>query len=95
MTILEATGKQEAEAKEVAAGPLEEVRACSSPTQGSKTLPCRAFLPKPVTCLCGEAPPEGAGGRAGDMCSYFQCPPCSHQGRVSLLSHHPLRAAVF
>jgi hypothetical protein len=32
MTILEASGKQEPEAKEAPAGPLEEVRAMQPPT---------------------------------------------------------------
>lgn len=46
MAILEASGKQEPEAKEVPAGPLEEVRAHSPLT------------PKPARPILSSSPPQ-------------------------------------
>lgn len=81
MTILEASGKQEPEAKEAPAGPLEEVRALQpthldpqTPTPYPK--PARLTMatpalshPSPRGCACWK----GVGG-LGDNCPFLPMP---------------------
>lgn len=88
MTILEASGKQEPEAKEVPAGPLEEVRAHSPPLPkpSGPTL-----FSSPQTPVWERLLPKGMGG-GGTVAPYLLLVPTlpSASGRLLALCHHPL-----
>lgn len=72
MAILEASGKQEPEAKEAPTGPLEEVRACSTPHPQASKPHGSSSPPSPLSLrdgFCCE--------RAGEtVVPYSLCPPC-------------------
>lgn len=63
MTILEASGKQEPEAKETPAGPLEEVRVHSAHPTPATSISLRRLLLKGV-------------GEEGTVAPYPLCPSC-------------------